>query len=218
MRRRAVLFDFGGVLTSSVLEAFAAFGEHVCGNRDLPLWLLSQDPDAQAVLADHEKGLIDHDGFERGFASRLQAHGSPVQADGLIAAIQAGLQRDEQMVALVAALRFLGVPVGLVSNSLGRDCYAGYDLAAMFDAVTISGREGVRKPSRRLFQIGCERLGVAPNETVMVDDLQHNIDAAERLGMAGILHRGAGETTAAIALLLDVDEQQLTQHMNLNSC
>ena len=199
---RAVLFDFGGVLTSSVLDAFGEFGAVECGDRGLPLRLLGGDPESIRLLTEHEEGRLDHDGFEAGFAARLREHGADVESDGLIAKMQSRLVRDEEMVALVASLRSSGVPVGLLSNSLGRDCYAGFDLPAMFDAVTISGHEGVRKPSRGLYEIGCERLGVPPTEVVMVDDLAQNIVAAARLGMAGVVHRAAAQTSRELAELL----------------
>lgn len=204
VKRRAVLFDFGGVLTTSVFEAFGDFGEEDCGDRSLPIRLLMEDPESKQLLAEHEEGRLDHDGFEAGFAARLQAHGATVEADGLLRKMQSRLARDESAIALVATLRVAGVPVGLVSNSLGRDCYAGYDLDAMFDAVTISGKEGVRKPSRRLYEIGCERLGAAPHEVVMIDDLAQNIVAAERLGMAGVVHRTAEDTSKELAELLGI--------------
>jgi len=201
-QRQAVLFDFGGVLTSSVFDAFGEFGRVECGDRDLPLKLLGSDPEAKRLLTEHEEGRLDHHGFEAGFSARLREHGAEVEPDGLIAKMQSRLTRDETMIALVASLRASGVPVGLVSNSLGDDCYAGFDLGAMFDALTISGHEGVRKPSRRLYKIGCERLGVDPTEVVMVDDLVQNIVAAERLGMAGVVHRKASDTTRELHELL----------------
>lgn len=202
MTRRAVLFDFGGVLTSSVLDGFAEFGRVELGDATLPMRLFADDPEAKRLLVEHEEGRLDHDGFEAGLADRLRAVGVEVETDGLIGRMQSYLVRDEATIDLVASLRAAGVPVGLVSNSLGRDCYAGYDLPAMFDALTISGNEGVRKPSRRLYEIGCERLGVAPHEAVMVDDLAQNIVAAERLGMAGVVHREAGETAVQLEELL----------------
>jgi putative hydrolase of the HAD superfamily len=203
--RRAVLFDFGGVLTSSVFEAFAEFGARECGDRDLPLRLLGTDAESKRLLTEHEEGRLEHEDFEQGFAARLREHGADVVAEGLIGKMQAGLSRDEEMIALVAELRSAGVPVGLVSNSLGRDCYAGFDLPAMFDALTISGHEGVRKPSRRLYEIGCERLGADPTEVVMVDDLSQNIVAAERLGMAGVVHTRAADTAPELYRLLGVE-------------
>ncbi len=203
----AVLFDFGGVLTTSVFAAFAAFGERECGDARLPLRLLGSDPEAKRLLVEHEEGRLDHDAFESGFADRLRAHGADVETDGLVGRLQADLRPDPEMVALVAELRGDGVPVGLLSNSLGRDCYAGWDLPAMFDAVAISGQEGVRKPSRRFYEIGCERLGVAPTEVVMVDDLAQNIDAAARLGMAGVVHREASDTRHRLQALLRGEQE-----------
>lgn len=204
MIRRAVLFDFGGVLTSSVLDGFAEFGRVECGDPTLPVRLFSDDPEAKRMLVDHEEGRLDHDDFEAGLADRLRAEGVEVETVGLIGRMQSYLVRDEAMIDLVAELRAAGVPVGLISNSLGRDCYVGYDLPAMFDAVTISGHEGVRKPSRRLYEIGCERLGVTPSEAIMVDDLAHNIVAAGRLGMGGVVHREARETAEQLEELLGV--------------
>lgn len=197
----AVLFDFGGVLTTSVLAAFSAFGESL-GDRRLPLRLLSEDPVGTRLLVDHEEGRISHAEFEAGYAERLGAHGVDVPADGLIARMQAGMRPDREMVALVAGLRAQGRPVGLLSNSFGDDCYAGFDLHALFDAVTISAEIGVRKPSRRAYLTACERLGTDPEHTVMVDDLPHNIDAAARIGMPGVVHRDAARTRDELEALL----------------
>ena len=197
----AVMFDFGGVLTTSVMDAFAAFGDEL-GDRGLPLRLLSRDPEGAALLVDHEEGRIGEAEFEEGFAARLAAHGVEVEAGGLVRRMQAGLRPDPETIALVAELRSQGHPVGLLSNSFGDDCYAGHDLPAMFDAVTISSEIGVRKPSRRAFGVACERLGVAPAQTVMVDDLPHNIDAAARVGMHGVVHTHAQHTREQLGAML----------------
>ncbi|MET8473432.1 HAD family phosphatase [Streptomyces sp. NPDC006422] len=202
--RTAVLFDFGGVLTTSLIDAFEDLGRELTGEPGLLLRLLTHDKESSALLVEHEKGLIGQDAFEEGFAARLRAHGADVQAAGLVTRMQAGLRPDPDMVALVARLRADGVRVGLLSNSLGDDCYAGFDLPALFDAVTISGEIGVRKPSRRAYAIACERLGVAPEQTVMVDDLEQNITSAARIGIAGVVHRDAATTTTELDRLLGV--------------
>lgn len=202
---RAVLFDFGGVLTTSVLGGFSDFSEQISGDRRLLLRLLGTDEEAKRLLVEHEEGRLEHEDFETGLAARLESVGVTVEADGLIDRMQAHLRPDPDMLALLAAVRDLGFAVGLVSNSLGRDCYAGFDLAALFDAQAISGIEGVRKPSRRLYEIACERLGVQANEAVMIDDLSQNITAAARLGMGGVVHSDAATTAVALAQLLDVD-------------
>lgn len=199
--REAVLFDFGGVLTTSVLAAFADFGREI-GDRRLPLRVLAQDERGKVLLRDHEEGRIDQAAFEAGLAERFAAYGAVVPAAGLLRRMQAGLRPDSATIDLVARLRAEGCPVGLLSNSLGDDCYAGFDLPSMFDAVTISADIGVRKPSREAYRIACERLGVRPERTVMVDDLEQNIVAAGRLGMGGVVHTDAAATEIELKALL----------------
>ncbi len=199
--RNAVLFDFGGVLTTSVLSAFADFGREI-GDHRLPLRVLARDEAGRQLLRDHEEGRIDQAVFEGGLAERFAAHGADVPPNGLLRRMQAGLERDHATIDLVGRLRAQGWPVGLLSNSLGDNCYAGFDLPAMFDAVTISGEIGVRKPSREAYRIACERLGVRPEQTVMVDDLEQNIVAAGRLRMAGVVHTDAAVTEVELKALL----------------
>ena len=71
MTRTAVLIDFGGVITTSVLQAFEQFGELLGAPPGLILGLLSHDTVARELLVDHECGRIDADTFDRGFAERL---------------------------------------------------------------------------------------------------------------------------------------------------
>jgi putative hydrolase of the HAD superfamily len=193
-----VLVDFGGVLTTSVVDSFRRFGEQI-GNPDLPLQLLSADPDARRLLSEHESGRIDAAAFEYGFAQRLRCHGADVAADGLQARMQAGVQPDPAMLELLARVRQAGTPVALVSNAFGRDAYAGFDLDTLVDTVVISSEVGVRKPSRRIYRIVCERMGIAPQQAVLIDDLQQNLDGAARLGIAGILHTSAANTQRQLA-------------------
>lgn len=201
--RRAVLFDFGGVLTTSVLSAFRTFGA-AYGDPALPLRLLGKGERGGELLVAHEEGRISQDEFEAGFSEILAGHGVGVgvEPSGLIRRMQAGLRPDPATIELVESLRAEGRPVGLLSNSFGDDCYTGFDLHAMFDAVTISGEIGIRKPSRRAYQIACDNLGVVPEETVMVDDLEQNIAAAARVGIAGVVHRDAATTRTELASLL----------------
>ncbi|MFE6150433.1 HAD family hydrolase [Streptomyces sp. NPDC057889] len=204
-RISAALFDFGGVLTTSLIEAFETFGATLGVDPRLPLRLLAKDERSSALLVEHEEGRLGQREFEDGFAERLRAHGADIQGPGLLSLMQTGLRPDRAMLDLVAEVRNAGHRVGLLSNSLGDDCYAGFDLESMFDAVVISGEIGVRKPSRRAYAIACERLGTEPAETVMVDDLEHNIVAARRAGLAGILHREAATTAAELRALLHQD-------------
>lgn len=192
--RSALLVDFGGVLTTSVHDAFRAFSSQISGDPELVLRLLSRDAASSRLLVENECGRLDDEGFEHGFAARLAAHGVRVSAQGLLQRMHSGFNPDREMLDALAALRTDGMPVALVTNSFGHDCYDGFDLPALADVVVISSAVGVRKPSRRIYAIASERLGVPPAACVLVDDIEHNLDGAARLGIAGVLHTSAKRT------------------------
>jgi len=196
---RAVLTDFGGVLTSSIFEAFETYSVSVSGDPTLFGTLFRSEPTAGALLVEHECGRIDQAEFERGIAALLAPRGITVPAPGFVDSFQALLKPDAEMVAAIRALRAAGVPVAIVSNSLGDDAYAGYDLAELADTSVISGEVGVRKPSRAIYEIACTRLGVEPSECVMIDDLEHNLQGAARLGIVGLHHTDSKRTVATLA-------------------
>ncbi|MGB9222524.1 MAG: hypothetical protein WCB80_04205, partial [Mycobacterium sp.] len=95
MTRSAVLIDFGGVVTTSVLQAFDEFGELLGAPPGLIPELLSHDTVARKLLVDNECGRIDADTFDRGFAERLRAHGVEAEPERLSARMQAALRRDD---------------------------------------------------------------------------------------------------------------------------
>ncbi|MEZ0111396.1 putative hydrolase of the HAD superfamily [Catenulispora sp. EB89] len=196
---RAVLTDFGGVLTSSIFEAFETYSVSVSGDPTLFGTLFRSEPAAGALLVEHECGRIDQAEFERGIAELLAPRGIVVPAPGFVDSFQALLKPDAEMVAAIRALRAAGVPVAIVSNSLGDDAYAGYDLAELADTSVISGEVGVRKPSRAIYEIACTRLGVEPSDCVMIDDLEHNLQGAARLGIVGLHHTDSKRTVATLA-------------------
>ncbi|WP_338750410.1 HAD family hydrolase [Janibacter alittae] len=198
-RRSAVLIDFGGVLTVPLRQAFTELGADLGVDADTALRVLATHEGARRALGEHEIGRLDDEGFEDAFAAALtDAGGRDVEPRGLLTRLGAHMELDESMIDLVRDLRAAGVPVALVSNSLGRDSYARIDLDELFDVTVISGRVGVRKPSRRIYAIACEQLGVEPDECLLVDDLEHNLVGAARLGIEGIHHHRADETIVAV--------------------
>jgi putative hydrolase of the HAD superfamily len=196
---RAVLTDFGGVLTTSLFEAFHTYSASVSDDPELFGTLLGTDPAAGALLVEHECGRIDQAAFERGIAELLAPRGVELPAPGFVDSFQALLKPDEPMIAAMYALRAAGVPVAIVSNSLGDDAYRGFDLAALADVSVISGEVGVRKPSRAIYELACTRLRVEPAECVMIDDLEHNLRGSARLGIRGLHHTDSKRTIAQLA-------------------
>ena len=90
----------------------------------------------------------------------------------------------------------------LVSNSWGVHRYPREVFAELFDGIVISGEEGIRKPSRRMYELGAERAGVPAGECVFVDDLPFNLTPARELGMATIHHTDSASTVSELERLL----------------
>ena len=205
MPARALLLDFGGVLTTSV---FASFGDFAAANglpRDAFGSLLREDPEAARLLVEAEKDLLSEAEFGTAIAAKLgDLHGVRVEPEGLVDRLNGALLPDERMVAVTRAARAAGVPTVMVSNSLGYGAYRILDLNALFDAQIYSGRVGIRKPSRRIYALAAEAAGVGPAECVMVDDLEQNLAGAARIGVAGVLHTDAAETAAALEGHFDI--------------
>src|SRR5438309_3592277 len=108
------------------------------------------------------------------------------------------------MRAAVGKARSAGVRTGLLSNSWGTRRYPRELLSGLFDAITISGEVGLRKPAPEIYALAAERIGLAPERCVFVDDLPFNLAPAAELGMGTVHHRAAKETLEALERLLEV--------------
>jgi putative hydrolase of the HAD superfamily len=197
--RSALLIDWGGVLTTNLFVSFRDF----CIAAEIdPTKLLGRfkiDPEARELLVALETGKIDELEFERRFAHILE-----VEPDGLIDGLFAGVRADEAMLDAVRRARAGGVKTALVSNSWGVHRYPHDLFDELFDGVVISGEEGIRKPSRRMYELGAERAGVEPAACVYVDDLELNLTPAREMGMATIHHTSAERTVPELERLLGV--------------
>ncbi len=207
----ALLVDFGGVLTSSVFESFAAYAGGVGPDPNVVEKLFREDRESQDALVRHETGLEPIEQFEVVFAERLRAHGAEVEAEGLVRKLTENLHPDEPMIGAVRRARENGIPTVLVSNSLGYEAYEGYDLESLLDHIILSGHVGVRKPSRKIYEMAIEAAGVEPSACVMIDDLAQNISGAERVGMRGIVHTSAAETLPQMERMFGVEFSDLLQ-------
>jgi len=195
--RRALLIDWGGVLTSNL---FVSFQAHCLRANIDPQKLIGRfraDEEARTLLIALEKGELHEQDFEVELAALLE-----VEPDGLIDGLFAGVEPDAAMVDAVRRARAGGRRTALVSNSWGVHRYPHDLFGELFDGVVISGEEGIRKPSRRMYELGAERAGVSPEDCVYVDDLQFNLTPAEELGMAVVHHTDAAITVPLLEELL----------------
>jgi putative hydrolase of the HAD superfamily len=72
----------------------------------------------------------------------------------------------------------------------------------MFDVVFLSYKEGIAKPNPDAFRLAAEKLGLAPEECVMIDDIAENCEGAEVAGMQSIQHVTNESTIAQLTVLL----------------
>ncbi len=195
--RAGLLIDWGGVLTTNLFASFQAFCLQAQIDPQTLRERFSGDESFRELLIALEKGEIEEAAFELRLGPLLG-----VEADGLIDGLFAGVQPDAAMLDAVRRARDGGVRTALVSNSWGVHRYPHELFDELFDGVVISAEEGIRKPSRRMYELGAERAAIAPERCVYVDDLQFNLAPAEALGMATVHHTSAATTIPELERLL----------------
>ena len=191
---QAVLWDFGGVFTTSPFEAFARFEKARGLPENFIRTINSTNPDHNA-WARFESSAIGVDEFDTAFREEAQAHGHSVAGKDVLELLS-GEFRPRMAAALAECKKHF--KVGCITNNM-RKAGDGPTMAAnderadqaakvmaLFDVVVESSVEGVRKPQPRIYEIACERLGVAPQYTVFLDDLGINLKPARAMGMTTI--------------------------------
>jgi putative hydrolase of the HAD superfamily len=200
--RKGLLIDWGGVLTTNLFASFHAYCLRVELDPEVLAGRFRKDPEARELLIALEKGEIDEPAFERSFAQLLG-----VAPDGLIDGLFTDVAPDVEMLDAVRGAHDAGIRTALVSNSWGVHRYPHELFDELFDGVVISAQEGIRKPSRRMYELGAERAGVAAEDCVYVDDLPFNLTPAAELGMATVHHTSADSTIPELERLLCIPLQ-----------
>jgi putative hydrolase of the HAD superfamily len=97
------------------------------------------------------------------------------------------------------------VKTGLLSNAF-REIRTWleekWQIADAFDQILISAEEGIAKPDKRIYHLALERLGAKPEETVFIDDAQVNVQAANDIGMQGVLFRSPEASLQQVEAIL----------------
>ncbi|HEY2445373.1 MAG TPA: HAD-IA family hydrolase [Rhizomicrobium sp.] len=201
---RAVIWDFGGVFTSSPFDAFARYERE----KGLPADFLRRVNAANHLdnaWARFERAEIDLEEFDRAFAEEARAFGHPVPGREVIALL-AGEIRPE----MIEALRHVHArfKTGCITNNVpsseersGRALHAR-EIMELFDHVIESSRYGLRKPDPRIYAMMCEALGVAPQACVYLDDLGVNLKPARAMGMTTIKVETASQAIAELENVL----------------
>jgi putative hydrolase of the HAD superfamily len=217
---RAVIFDFGGVLTRPGRVAIEEFTRAERIRPDtfsaaLKAWLSRSAPDG-TPLHQLERGELGVADFERALAERLRTEDDgPVAPEGLLDRLFARWGTEPRMWQLVREVRAAGFRTALLSNSWGNR-YPREQLAELFELSVISSEVGLRKPEPAIYRLVLDRLDLPPEQTLLIDDGKPNIEAAEQLGMRTVLHNGENggseRTRAQVAELLPLPDEPSPEH------
>ena len=186
----AVIWDFGGVLTSSPFEAFARFETE----RGLPADIIRRTNAAnhlENAWAKFERAEVDIDTFDELFATESLALGAQVRGRDVLPLLSGDLQPE-----MVEALRRVkmrlktgcitnNLPANAIGSASGRTLYIA-EVMALFDHVIESAKIGLRKPDPRIYRMMVDALGVDPAKCVYLDDLGVNLKPAREMGMTTI--------------------------------
>ena len=208
---RAVLWDFGGVITTSPFEAFNQFERENGLPENFIRGINATNPDTNA-WARFERNDLDLPGFNTAFESESRAAGHPIPGAQVVALLAGDVR--PAMVAALRACRERFICACLTNNFAVGDS-AGMTFSAertaevqaamaLFHTIIESSKVGVRKPDPRIYQIVCEQLAVEPSEIVYLDDLGINLKPARAMGMTTIKVTDPGAALAELGRVLDL--------------
>lgn len=213
MTIRAVIFDFGGVITSSPFEAFNRMEAERGLPRDIVRRVNAADPDNNA-WARFERAEIDAVTFDRLFAEEAKALGHQLPGSDVLALLAGDVR--PRMVAAIDRLRADSYLLGCITNNVPTGQGAGMALTpdradeiaailARFDRVIESSKVGIRKPDPRIYVMMTDALGVSPAECVYLDDLGVNCKPAAAMGMTAIKVGTGDQALADLERALGLD-------------
>jgi putative hydrolase of the HAD superfamily len=205
---RAIVSDFGGVLTTPLMDSFAAF-EKWAGIPSDALYGSIVQVAAQLganPLHELETGRLS----EREFLDSLGAEltrvlGRPTELTDFSTAFFATLHPNQPMIELMCELRDDGYRMAICTNNVREwesIWRAMLPVAEIFELVVDSAFVGVRKPEPEIYAITLERLGTSAQECLFIDDVEINCEAARAAGMQSVHFVDNGQAIPAIRAAL----------------
>jgi putative hydrolase of the HAD superfamily len=186
----AVIWDFGGVLTTSPFEAFARFETE----RGLPVDIIRRTNAVnhrENAWAQFERAEVDIDAFDELFAAESLALGAEVRGRDVLPLLSGDLRPE-----MIEALRRVkakfktgcitnNLPANSIGSTAGRSLYVA-NVMALFDHVIESAKIGLRKPDPRIYKMMIDALAVDSGNCIYLDDLGVNLKPARDMGMRTI--------------------------------
>jgi putative hydrolase of the HAD superfamily len=194
---RAVISDFGGVLTTPLMRSFAAFQDRtgISGEALGGAMQAIAERDGAHPLFELETGRMSEAAFLDRIRAELElALGHPPQMHAFKEIYFEALEPNQPMIELMRGLRGRGHRMVLLTNNvrewepLWRSMLP---VDEIFELVVDSAFVGMRKPDRPIYELTVERLGegIGAADCLFVDDVLANVEAARELGMTAIHFR-----------------------------
>jgi putative hydrolase of the HAD superfamily len=206
-RIRAIVSDFGGVLTTPLIDAFLSLQEDVgvsveefgaamravADGGELPLFPLERGEITEVEFLE----LLGA-GFEQTLGRRPHLHGFGAFFIG-------GLKPNAPMIDLMRELKGEGYRMAMLTNNVKEwepHWRPMLPVDEIFELVVDSGFVGMRKPEPGIFALTVERLGLPAAECLLVDDIEANIEGAREFGMAAVHYRDPEQAIADVRAAL----------------
>jgi putative hydrolase of the HAD superfamily len=201
MTFNTVIFDFGGVITSSPFEAFNRMEAKNGLPKDFVRSVNARNPDDNA-WAKFERAECSAAEFDTLFAAEARALGHELDGASVIACLAGDIRPD--MVAALDMLKSQGFGLGCITNNVASEEDIGWGpsvkhILSEFHHVIESAKVGLRKPDPRIYLMMCDALAVEPAACVYLDDLGINCKPAAALGMTAIKVTGERQALADLA-------------------
>ncbi len=203
---RAVISDFGGVLTTPLIGSFAAYQDQT-GISPVALGRAMQaiaEADGAHPLYELEKGRVSEASFLARLAEALEPElGHRPRMHGFKEIYFEALEPNPEMIALMRRVKERGARMALLTNNvrewepLWRSMLP---VDEIFEFVVDSAYVGMRKPEPEIYRLTLARLGagIAPWECLFVDDIEVNVEAARSLGLKAVHFRTNEQAIAEI--------------------
>ena len=187
MKYKAIIWDFGGVITSSPFEAFNDFEEVNGLPKDIIRTINSENSDMNA-WAQFESNSITIDQFNDLFLKEAKAKGFDIKGRDIIKLLKGSIR--ENMVSFLRELKS-DFKLGCITNNVKSSSEENTDneteeAMSIFDHVIESSIVGIRKPNPEIYMMSCDALNVSPDQCIYLDDLGINLKPARELGMTTI--------------------------------
>ena len=187
MKYKAIIWDFGGVITSSPFDAFNEFEEVNGLPKDIIRTINSENPDMNA-WAQFESNSITIDQFDDLFLKEAKAKGFDIKGRDIIKLLKGSIR--ENMVSFLRELKS-DFKLGCITNNVKSSSQENTDneteeVMSIFDHVIESSIVGIRKPNPEIYMMSCDALNVSPDQCIYLDDLGINLKPARELGMTTI--------------------------------